>query len=228
MVGQRFGKLTVIEQSKDECGCVKWVCQCDCGNITVVRGSSLRSGGTKSCGCKRYDKLIDLTGKTFGNLKVVRRVENSPKSNNARWECVCEKCGNTVVVVSWLLMNSDPDSHCGCSRKRMSGESNPSFRHGKTGTKLYRIWAGMHNRCTNTNQWNYQYYGGRGIKICEEWKDFVSFQDWALKNGYEDGLSIDRIDPDGHYEACNCRWVLPTEQQGNRRPFNPHKQSINT
>lgn len=83
--------------------------------------------------------------------------------------------------------------------------------------RLYRIWLSMKNRCENSNRPKYKDYGGRGISVCEEWHDAKTFCKWALENGYEEGLQIDRIDVNGNYEPSNCRWVTPKENSRNRR-----------
>ena len=162
-------------------------------------------------------------------MKVVGEAEKTPGSRNTRWKCECLNCGSIVEVTDYWLAHSNPYGHCECTKRDpkygiyKTGEESPSYRHGGCGTKLYKIWCAMHSRTTNKNQWNYQYYGARGIRICNEWKDFSVFRAWALSNGYVDGLSIDRINPDGNYEPSNCRWIPRNEQQANRRPFNPHK-----
>ena len=98
------------------------------------------------------------------------------------------------------------------------------YVHGETNTKLYNVWRGMKRRCTEKTNSGYANYGGRGIKICKEWEnDYISFRDWALCNGYiesklsRNNISIDRIDNDGNYEPCNCRWVTNTIQHRNTR-----------
>ena len=92
------------------------------------------------------------------------------------------------------------------------------IKHNKSKTRLYSIWNGMKTRCYKTYHNNYSNYGGRGIKICQEWlDDFEVFEKWALSNGYSDSLSIDRIDNDGNYEPNNCRWIPWEQQSGHRR-----------
>lgn len=96
-----------------------------------------------------------------------------------------------------------------------------TLKHGKSYTRLYRIWGGMKDRCCNKKDKSYHYYGGRGIKICDEWMhDFMNFHNWAVTHGYRDDLSIDRIDNDGNYEPDNCRWVTMKEQVKNKRYSN--------
>lgn len=85
-------------------------------------------------------------------------------------------------------------------------------------TRIYSIWCDMKKRCNNKNQSNYNNYGGRGIKVCKEWNDdFESFLEWSISNGYNDSLTIDRIDVNGNYEPSNCRWVTWEEQHYNKR-----------
>lgn len=91
-------------------------------------------------------------------------------------------------------------------------------RHGKRNTRLYRIWSNMKTRCFNSNDKHYKNWGGRGITVCNEWKNnFKTFYDWAMSHGYEDNLTIDRINNDGNYEPSNCRWVKAEEQGKNQR-----------
>lgn len=90
-------------------------------------------------------------------------------------------------------------------------------KHGETGTRLYRIWADIKTRCYNTQNHNYQKYGAKGIVMCDEWNtNYEAFRNWALANGYNNTLTIDRISPLGNYEPSNCRWATQKVQQNNR------------
>lgn len=156
----------------------------------------------------------DLTNKRFNRLVAIKTV-GVDKNKKIIWECLCD-CGNTCNVTSNSLMVKDTQS-CGCLKKESRKNRKPSLTHGGSGTRLYSIWKGVRNRCFYLNSKNYERYGGRGITVCEEWKDnFVNFRDWSLSNGYKEGLTIDRIDNNGNYEPSNCKWSTNKEQQNNK------------
>lgn len=92
------------------------------------------------------------------------------------------------------------------------GENNPNFKHGMKGTRIYDTWLGMKARCNNPKSKDYKYYGGKGIAVCKEWRDdFIVFYNWAMSNGYKEGLTLDRINHDGNYEPANCQWITRSE-----------------
>lgn len=133
------------------------------------------------------------------------------------WKCVCD-CGRTTIVNGQNLKSGNTTS-CGCYG--IERRNNASKTHGKSNTRLHRIWKAMHSRCYNKKYHAYKYYGGRGITICEEWlHNFKTFYDWAMANGYEENLTIDRIDPNGNYSPNNCRWVTMELQNKNKRAPN--------
>lgn len=165
-------------------------------------------------------RFIDLTGQKFGRLTVIKKV-GIDKYGKSIWLCKCD-CGNEKEVKSDNLRRGVTKS-CGCynidmlKRRDKTQISNLNKKHGKYKTRLYRIWQAMKERCYNPNRWNYDKYGGKGIVVCDEWRnDFMNFYNWAMANGYNDNLSIDRIDNNGNYEPSNCRWTDCCMQGYNR------------
>lgn len=168
-------------------------------------------------------KLIDRTGERYGRLIVIERAPNFVCSSGRQlvmWRCKCD-CGN-ITNVSTNSLRSGLTTSCGCwnyeqqkssiTKHRIHGDTNGEFR------LLYEKWNKIKSRCYSECCHSYKNYGGRGIKMCDEWKnDYLSFKQWALSNGYDKHLSIDRIDVNGDYCPWNCRWVTNKQQQNNKR-----------
>ena len=152
-------------------------------------------------------------GEKFNKLTVIELAETKLYINphgrkllKKYYKCKCD-CGNEVIVYQGQLTSGHTQS-CGCL----------TLKHGLWQSRLYNIWRGMLKRCNLKSSKDYMRYGGRGINVCEEWKnDFKTFYDWALNNGYDDTLSIDRIDVNGNYEPSNCRWQTAAQQANNKR-----------
>lgn len=149
-------------------------------------------------------KIKDITGQKFGYLVAVKFIKR--ENNRTYWLCRCE-CGNECIAYTSQLAKGDKVS-CGCKQNKI---------HGLTYTRLHTIWDSMKKRCFDSNRREYKWYGGKGITVCDEWKNsFISFYEWATTNGYREDLSIDRIDHNGNYEPSNCRWVDSKAQSHNK------------
>jgi hypothetical protein len=156
-------------------------------------------------------KKTDLTGKRFGKLTAISQGEY--KGKNTTWKCMCD-CGNEREYLTYNLTSGKSNS-CGCAR--IETLKKVMTKHGGRQTRLYQIFKGMSQRCYNENSPAYQYYGGKGVFICDEWKnDFAVFREWAEGNGYTESMSIDRINPNGNYCPENCRWTSMQKQQNNK------------
>lgn len=170
-------------------------------------------------------KPIDITGKKFNRLTAIRlhHIEKYNHGTKHFWLYKCD-CGNEVVLNKNNVSNGHTQS-CGCFQREQTAKASSS--HNLSRVRLYHIWNGIKARCYNKNNPAYKYYGGRGICICEKWKDdFKAFYDWSMNNGYKEEtrksnnyniLTIDRIDTNGNYCPENCRFVTAKEQSRNVR-----------
>ena len=230
IIGVKFGRLTPVEYL----GRSHWRCVCDCGGETVTTYNKLITGHTKSCGCLRHEggkEVRDLTGQRFGRLVAIKEAGRT-KQGQAIWLCQCD-CGATKSVVSAALTSGLVVS-CGCYSRENTVRRN--LKHGDAPrgrkTRLYEVWCSMIKRCENPNDKAYQYYGGRGIKVADEWHDFSNFKKWAYANGYYEAQSrtdctIDRINVDGNYEPGNCRWADWITQMNNTRRNKAYRRANN-
>ena len=172
-------------------------------------------------------EYADLLGKRFGRLLVIKHLEvNERKDRWKTWVCKCD-CGNIKEFATNALTSGEVIS-CGCYNKEKTSKMVKEIftTHGCSRSRIYNIWCSMKARCFRKNAKNYALYGGRGITVCDEWKNsFQTFYDWAMANGYSDVLTLDRKDVNGNYEPNNCKWATYTEQANNRR--NTKKIEIN-
>jgi len=221
--GRVYGRLTVLA-SVARREAMFWSCRCMCGATRIVSGSALRRGLAKSCGCHRRDQLAayvqrktpDETGRRYGRLVVIARADRRD-AGYAQWDCQCD-CGATCVVRGTSLRDGTTHS-CGClqpdiarHQSTIHGESPRSGR-----SREHRAWKAMKERCHYPQHRGWKHYGGRGITVCERWRD--SFDQFLSDVGRcPPGLTLDRIDVNGHYEPGNVRWATWSQQALNKRP----------
>lgn len=157
-------------------------------------------------------KSKEMIGKKFGCLTILGISSHTDKFKHKYLDCKCD-CGK-VKAIAMYHITSGASRSCGCKVTEATIRRNTT--HGGTGTRLFNIWASMRKRCTNPNEKAYKHYGARGIKISSEWSNFDAFRDWSLNHGYDDSLTIDRINVNGDYCPSNCRWISNEEQSRNR------------
>lgn len=157
--------------------------------------------------------MIDITNKRYGRFIVIQ-LTGKNKMGKLLWKCKCD-CGNDFIAIGENIKSGNTKS-CGCLFKEEIIKRNTI--HGLRYHLLYKTWKHIKERCTNVKSKDYKYYGGRGIKICDEWKDDVkTFYDWCMSNGWKKGLEIDREDNNGNYEPGNCRFVTHKTNGRNTR-----------
>ena len=214
LTGQNFGEWHVdsfaYKKNRDK----YYNCTCSCGTKKIVLGANLRKGLSKSCGCKKGEKIherffLDRTGKKYNRLTCIKWEH---RKNGIYWLCKCE-CGNETWVESSNLGSGSVKS-CGCALNHVNQV------HGMSHTRIHSIWSKMMDRCHNPNSNQYKWYGAEGKTVCDEWHGtdgFIRFYEWALANGYTDDLTIERKDVNRGYSPDNCCWIPHNQQTWNTR-----------
>lgn len=151
-------------------------------------------------------------GEKYGRLTVIEYV-GKDGYNHKLFKCKCD-CGNEIVSLGCNIKRGRTKS-CGCYKRDLLKEIHTT--HGKRNHPLYSVWRSMRKRCENPKDIGYRLYGGRGIRVCDEWNDFQNFFTWAIENGYKSGLTLDRIDVNSNYMPSNCRWASMKVQNNNKR-----------
>ena len=163
------------------------------------------------------------SGMKFNRWTAIKKVKNTNKNRRGKmWLFRCD-CGTEKEIIAYEVKSGRTKS-CGCLQREIARTQHNNRTHGESNTRLYKIWKGMLSRCKGVHH-SSKHYHDRGISICEEWNDYITFRNWALQNGYEEHLTIDRINVNGNYEPSNCRWTTLKEQANNRT--NNHFLTVN-
>lgn len=213
LTGQKYNNLLVLSYHRKSNGGILWNCKCDCGNNTTASSYELTHSKKKSCGCliRKCRVSLDFVGYENEDIIVIA-LSDKKSGKEPLWEYKCKHCGKINSSTKGNIKRNQ--ATCKCIHYSRVSESESMIGRN---TKIYQIWCGMKTRCFNEKDSAYKYYGGRGVTICEEWKNnFELFYNWSLQNGYEDGLSIERKNVNENYCPENCCWIAKEEQARNK------------
>lgn len=215
-LGMKVNYLTVIDSKRihknDDYKQGYYLCKCECGNIKPIKCHSITTGKIRDCGCGEFMRRKHI-GKKYGFWEVIDAFREVRSGKiNIMLKCKCVECGKESCMTASSIKDYT-FSVCNHNKRGYKKDNKNKLNIPK---KLRDCWKNIINRCYDESSVMYSHYGARGISMCEDWhKSLKSFADWALNNGYKEGLTIERIDFNKNYCPENCCWIPKTEQSKN-------------